>query len=190
MSGNIKTLGELAEVFQELKDEGVSRGSMEYVTEKVFFDQETTVSGGGIVSAMKPCWCGAEVIEIFGGHECQASNFHAPYATGERPIRMLYVAGPMTGYPGCNYHAFMAASWQLRNAGFRVWNPAERVDSHVARHYVDLLRDDLKGLLECDGVAILPDWEFSVGARNEVTVAGVLRMPVKPVADWLNHKAS
>ena len=43
MSGNIKTLGELAEVFQELKDEGVSRGSMEYVTEKVFFDQETTI---------------------------------------------------------------------------------------------------------------------------------------------------
>lgn len=42
-SGNIKTLGELAEVFQELKDEGVSRGSMEYVTEKVFFDQETTI---------------------------------------------------------------------------------------------------------------------------------------------------
>ena len=142
------------------------------------------------IERLKPCWCGAEVIEIFGGYECQASNFHAPYALGLRPIRMLYVAGPMTGHPECNYPAFMAASWQLRNAGFRVWNPAERVDSHVARHYVDLLRDDLKGLLECDGVAILPGWEFSVGARNEVTVAGVLRMPVKPVADWLNHKAS
>ena len=100
---------------------------------------------------------------------------------------MLYVAGPMTGYPECNYPAFKGASWQLRNAGFQVWNPAERVDSHVARHYVDLLRDDLKGLLQCEGVAILPGWEFSVGARNEVTVAGVLRMPVKSVDDWLNY---
>ena len=142
---------------------------------------------------LKPCWCGGAVEKFVGGEEfifeCVESNFHAPYATGERPIRMLYVAGPMTGYPEFNYPAFnKGAAWQLRNAGFRVWNPAERVDSHIARHYVDLLRDDLKGLLECDGVAILPGWEFSTGARNEVTVAGVLRMPVKPVADWLTYQ--
>ena len=141
---------------------------------------------------LKPCWCGGTVEKFVGGEgfifECVESNFHAPYATGERPIRMLYVAGPMTGYPDCNYPAFRGAAWQLRNAGFRVWNPAERVDGHIARHYVDLLRDDLKGLLECDGVAILPGWEFSTGARNEVTVAGVLRMPVKPVAEWLTYQ--
>lgn len=142
---------------------------------------------------MKPCWCGGEVEHSAADgrvFECVESEFHNPYATGERPISMLYVAGPMTGRPECNHPAFMGASWQLRNAGFRVWNPAERVDSHVARHYVDLLRDDLKGLLQCDGVATLPGWEFSTGARNEVTVAGVLRMPVKPVADWLNYKTS
>ncbi len=122
--------------------------------------------------------------------QCYESTFHDPHATGERAISMLYVAGPMTGYPECNYPAFMAASWKLRNAGFRVWNPAERVDSKTARHYVDLLRDDLKGLLECDGLAVLPGWEFSIGARNEVMVAGVLRMPVKTVAEWLDYKAS
>ena len=151
--------------------------------------------GEQVIRDLMPCWCGGRVERVTNSLPysevltCAESEFHAPYATGERPIRMLYVAGPMTGYPECNYPAFMGASWQLRNAGFRVWNPAERVDSHVARHYVDLLRDDLKGLLECDGLAVLPGWEFSIGARNEVMVAGVLRMPVKTVAEWL-YKAS
>lgn len=144
--------------------------------------------------SLKPCWCGGRVVEHSAANgrvfECVESQYHAPYATGERPIRMLYVAGPMTGYPECNYPAFMDASWKLRDAGFRVWNPADRVDGHIARHYVDLLRDDLKGLLECDGLAVLPGWEFSTGASNEVRVAGVLRMPVKPVAEWLDYKAS
>jgi hypothetical protein len=53
-----------------------------------------------------------------------------------------------------------------------------------------IFQHDLKGLLECDGLAILPGWEFSTGARNEVTVAGVLRMPVKSVAEWLEYKTS
>ena len=122
--------------------------------------------------------------------QCYESTFHAPYATGVRDISRLYVAGPMTGYTESNYPAFMDASRKLRDAEFRVWNPAERVDSKTARHYVDLLRDDLKGLLECDGLAVLPGWEFSIGARNEVMVAGVLRMPVKTVAEWLGYKAS
>ena len=141
---------------------------------------------------MKPCWCGGRTFMSppVNRPQCYESTFHDPHATGERPISMLYVAGPMTGYPECNYPAFMTASWKLRGAGFRVWNPAERVDSKTARHYVDLLRDDLKGLLECDGLAVLPGWEFSIGARNEVMVAGVLRMPVKTVAEWLDYKAS
>ena len=137
---------------------------------------------------MKPCWCGGEVDLVTGGNvECRESQYHAPYATGERAISMLYVAGPMTGYPECNYPAFHKAADVLRSAGFPVWNPADRTDSKTARHYVDLLRDDLKGLLECDGLAVLPGWEFSTGARNEVIVAGVLRMTVKSVYDWLNY---
>jgi hypothetical protein len=43
-------------------------------------------------------------------------------------------------------------------------------------------------MLDCDGVALLPDWEFSTGARNEVNVAGLLKMPVKTYTDWIVNR--
>lgn len=138
----------------------------------------------------RKCWCGGETYTdldagVAGRIKCQESLYHSPFATGEPPeITRLYIAGPMTGYPECNYPAFHAAERQLLDAGFEIRNPAARVDSKLARHYVDLLRDDLKLLFDCHGVAVLPGWEWSTGARNEVTVAGVLRMHVKTVNDW------
>ena len=51
-------------------------------------------------------------------------------------------------------------------------------------YYTDHLREDLRAMLDCDGVATLPGWEFSTGARNEVNVAGLLRMPVRPLELW------
>lgn len=137
------------------------------------------------------CWCGGSTYVdldagIAGRIKCQESIYHAPFATGESSeVTRLYIAGPMTGYPECNYPAFHAAQQRLQEANFRVVNPAERVDSKLARHYVDLLRDDLRLLLDCHGVAVLPGWEWSTGARNEVQVAGTLRMYVKTVDDWV-----
>lgn len=134
------------------------------------------------------CWCGGAVIaELSGpnpGLKCSASKYHDWESDGRpKHIQKIYVAGPMSGYPECNYPAFNAATSALRETGFEVVNPAEFGD--VGSHYVDLIRMDLRVMLDCHAVATLENWWESVGARNEVQVAGILRMPVRSVSDWL-----
>ena len=135
------------------------------------------------------CWCGGKATTLYTlddvaeGH-CADSPYHDPIATGYvNEVRRLYIAGPMTGYPDCNYPMFNAAAEHLRSQGFEVVNPAE-VSIKTRGHYVDYLRADLLAMLGCDAVATLEGWEYSTGARNEVMVAGTLRMPVAPVAKW------
>lgn len=117
---------------------------------------------------------------------CLESVYHDPFSDGRpKSVRTLYVAGPMTGYPQNNYPEFHRIATRLRDAGYLVVNPAEFGSDKG--HYVDLLRQDLIGLLECDGVAFHGDWWESSGARNEVTVAGLLRMPVRSWQEWLER---
>jgi hypothetical protein len=134
------------------------------------------------------CWCGGYAVP-YGGDEniysCLESVLHDPQADG-RPveIRRLYIAGPMSGYQEANYPAFNVAAERLREVGFEVVNP---VDVHIdgRHHYVDLLREDLRMMLNCHGVAVLENWWESPGARNEVMVAGILKMPVRSFSEWL-----
>lgn len=143
------------------------------------------------MSAVK-CWCGGVAADNWPMNGdpvrrvCLASPYHDPDATGHKTIlevSRLYIAGPMTGYPDCNYPAFNAAAERLRAAGFEVVNPAE-ISAGARAHYVDYLREDLRAMLDCEGVAVLPGWEFSTGARNEVNVAGLLKMHVRSVETW------
>lgn len=121
----------------------------------------------------------------------------------------LYVAGPMRGRPQFNFPAFDAAAAQLRGLGHYVFNPAEvdRVTygddladaAHngdettvAASHGFDLRRalgGDLAFIAgEADGVAVLPGWRDSKGARAEVATALALGLVVAPfdafVAAW------
>lgn len=136
------------------------------------------------------CWCGGGIAFNSAGAEvCAESEFHDPLADG-RPVKVdrLYVAGPMSGYPENNYPEFHHAADQLRDGGYLVANPAER-ETEFAKPapYVDLLRDDLIQMFKCQGVAVLDNWWESTGARNEVMVAGLLRMPCRTVAEWLTR---
>lgn len=107
-----------------------------------------------------------------------------------------YIAGPMTGIPNFNFPAFNAAAAHLRSQGHEVFNPAER---DIARHGgVDISAGNLKGdpalaakvhgfslrealaddtafiCKEADGIAMLPGWENSKGARAEHALAVAL----------------
>lgn len=146
------------------------------------------------LQAKTPCWCGGEV-GLTGSSPvqqiCLESTYHDPLATG-MPERVtdLYVAGPMSNYPDNNYPAFHEAKRVLEDAGYAVVSPADFGAPEGARvHYVDLLREDLRQMLTCTGVAVLPDWWNSTGARNEVNVAGLLKMPVRTVDEWLARAA-
>ena len=91
----------------------------------------------------------------------------------------LYLAGPMSGLPDFNFPAFIDAARKLREQGHDVFNPAEediKRDGFDPRHdepkpFIHYMRHDLPAVLSCDGVATLPGWESSKGARLEVHVA-------------------
>lgn len=153
----------------------------------------TRCHGYGAVPA-KDCWCGGSTYfkwEVgdktsFPTPRCLDSAYHDPNATGKpSEIRKLYLAGPMSGRPDCNYPAFNAAACVLRAHGYEVVNPAENGD--LGSHYTHLLREDIRLLLDCDGVAVLEEWWESVGARAEVQIAGLLKMPVRTVIAWADE---
>jgi hypothetical protein len=138
------------------------------------------------------CWCGGKVGPRNPGDDeglgCLDSLYH-DWSSNGRPkeITKLYIAGPMSGYPGNNYDAFNQAAEVLRHVGgFEVVNPAEF--GADGGHYVDLIRKDLELMLPCHGVALLEHWWESVGARNEVNVAGMLKMPVRTVGEWVGRR--
>lgn len=133
------------------------------------------------------CWCGNPSF----GEKCLDSQYHDALATGERSQhRVLYLAGPMSGMVENNYPAFNTAAEYLRAAGYTVVNPATDVHGTGRVHYTDLIREDLRAMLDCHGIALLDCWWLSTGARNEVMVGGVLKMPARTVEEWLHRAAT
>lgn len=91
--------------------------------------------------------------------------------------RRIYISGPMRGRPESNYPAFHRAAALFRAAGWVVANPAEigALFAHdPATPGSDYIREDLIHLARCNAIALLPDWEASVGARCEVACAVTL----------------
>lgn len=97
-----------------------------------------------------------------------------------------YLAGPMSGYPEFNYPAFTAAAESLREQGLTVISPHELHDGDTSQHWTCYLRRDLRALLDCDEIVLLPGWEKSRGACLEVAVAEALMMPCRPLAEHVN----
>lgn len=112
------------------------------------------------------------------------------HAEISRPFQ-IYVAGPMRGYPHWNFDAFANATWHLRGRyRITVIDPSEmdmmqgfdpfvvteeeftRQDWHAA------MRRDFRRILECDGIALLPGWEKSEGAKAELFVARTIGIEV------------
>jgi hypothetical protein len=83
--------------------------------------------------------------------------------------KIVYISGKMSGMPEWNFPAFMAADARLREAGYYTVNPAE-LNPHDTP-WVDCLRKDLRYLTDVDGIAMIPGWENSRGARLELAVA-------------------
>ncbi len=98
----------------------------------------------------------------------------------------LYISGPMTaiGPPTWNFPAFRQAAAELRLAGYEVIDPSEK-GIVAGWEWKDYLRYDLAQVLEVDGLALLPGWRASRGARLEVHVARALEIPRHEVPRWL-----
>lgn len=104
-------------------------------------------------------------------------------------MNRLYIAGPMTGITDLNFPAFHAAAALLRARGYEVVNPAEiNVDPKAG--WDACIRKDIKELVDCDGVVMLPNWMESRGATLEHHIASSLGMRVFDIADFTIRAAA
>jgi hypothetical protein len=95
----------------------------------------------------------------------------------------------MTGYEYLNYPAFRHAEAELRSAGYDVFNPidSEQHNTTGAPQTWDwYMRHALAMLIRADGIALLPGWSASRGARLEAHVAHELGMKQANLALWLS----
>lgn len=108
---------------------------------------------------------------------------------------LIYLSGPMSGYPDFNYPLFNKVASELRAAGNVVYNPAEYqyegefpVRAAFAE-YSEFI------CLSATMIALLPGWEKSLGVSAELALAKncrikILELPIPtPGDDILNELA-
>lgn len=102
----------------------------------------------------------------------------------QRGKQVLYISGPITGMPGLNKAAFNDAARRLRECGFVVVNP---VDNGVpdSAPWADHMRADIRQMMDCSGMALLPGWGDSKGVALEKQIAEKLCFDIRPLSEWL-----
>jgi hypothetical protein len=91
--------------------------------------------------------------------------------------RRVYVAGKVTGLPKEQVKTkFNQITNKLHSLGYQVVKPVAITDE--APNWDDAMRNDIKKMLECDELHMLPDWQESRGAQLERDIAIRLGMNV------------
>ena len=94
----------------------------------------------------------------------------------------VYLSGPMTGLPDLNYNTFNSAASALGLLGYSVINPAsfgtEIKGMTEPEAWRACLQADIKALVDCDAIVMLPGWPESRGATLERSIAIGLAMRV------------
>lgn len=106
----------------------------------------------------------------------------------------IYIAGPMSGHPKFNVPAFLEAQKDLIKQGYDAILPVDMdipserrqllasVDGSEPgpRSWATLLSEDLKliGDTGVEGIAVLPGWKYSKGAKLETYFARLLGLEI------------
>ncbi|MDH4127675.1 MAG: DUF4406 domain-containing protein [Spirochaetota bacterium] len=84
----------------------------------------------------------------------------------------VYISGSITNNP--DYIAqFKNAASVLKDRGYDPINPVELSHNHD-KTWKEFMKEDIKALLDCDCIYMLPRWENSIGANLELTIAKAL----------------
>lgn len=92
-------------------------------------------------------------------------------------MKRLYIAGPMSNLPDLNFPAFHREAAHYRAQGLEVVNPAE-INADPSAGWHECMRADIRELVMCDSIVMLPGWEKSKGASLEHHIAYTLGFTV------------
>lgn len=95
--------------------------------------------------------------------------------------RIIYLAGPMRGYPDLNYPEFHRIAAILRGKGHYVFNPAEWWDDDDLKNFPirKAFRDYAEFItMKADTIVLLQGWSASKGAKAEKALAEVCGVDV------------
>jgi hypothetical protein len=99
----------------------------------------------------------------------------------------VYLSGPMSGLPDNNFPTFHAAAHALRKIGYEVINPAEFTTDVTGLQQDEawrkFMQEDIKALVDCQAIVMLPAWTESRGATLERNIAIGLSMRVMTLTD-------
>ncbi|HED5569734.1 TPA: DUF4406 domain-containing protein [Yersinia enterocolitica] len=103
---------------------------------------------------------------------------------------VVFIAGPMTGYPNFNRDEFNTEAGILEEHGFIVLNPAVLPDGLQHGQYLDIT---LAMLAQADAIFLLDGWEKSKGAMRECGEASRLGLLViyqswESLQKFIEHK--
>ena len=83
----------------------------------------------------------------------------------------IYISGSITG--DSNYKKiFGRIEEHLTDQGHEVVNPVTLPHDH-GKTYSEYMKEDIKALLDCDKIYMIPGWNNSPGATFELQVANV-----------------
>ena len=97
----------------------------------------------------------------------------------------IYISGPITGFNLEERKNFFAQMAELaKSNGFTPVNPFDNgIDPDA--DYADHMVADIKMLIECQAILMLPDWDLSEGAKLELKVAIVCHIEIyEVVTEW------
>ena len=91
----------------------------------------------------------------------------------------IYIAGKISGQDlEKAKKKFAKAEKEMRQRGFETVNPLAIQKIHPDKSWGDYMLEDIKQLLRCDAILLLPDWEDSTGAKIEKMIAQKMGMRV------------
>ena len=88
----------------------------------------------------------------------------------------IYISGPMSGLPNLNFGEFEEAETNLNILGHESVNPHNLIPKDTP--YNDALKVDIRALVDCEAIVMLPGWPQSKGAMLEFNVAASLGLKI------------
>ena len=90
----------------------------------------------------------------------------------------IYISGQITGLDIQEASdIFQMAEFHLKNLGWSPINPMTIKHDHD-QSWESYMREDIKELMDCDAIFMLPNWTISKGAKVEHDIAKSLNIPI------------